>query len=210
VITGSIFFTQGIPMKKLALLLLLSTAAFAQNPDTAKYSSRELLLVDPTSGTEAIVPMLITVDGNQVLKYIPIREAKDSLEKGGKPVKLGDIMSLLNANTQSINKLQAENAQLKEDNDKLWKVAMKDAPKPETIVIQPAEPPAPTLAEIQAQREAQAQNQRQQNLQTWMMLQGRSQPQPYQLPMPVNPNANRLQTNCTTSTYGGATHTNCN
>jgi hypothetical protein len=41
-----------------------------------------------------------------------------------------------------------------------------------------------------------------------MMLGNRIQP--YQLPMPVNPNANRVQANCTTYRLGNITHTNCN
>ena len=80
--------------------------------------------------------------------------------------------------------------------------------------------PSPTLYsrdELEAQRRAQVETEkaarRQQMIQTWMMLQNMNRPQPYQLPMPVpmpvNPNANRLQTNCTTNRIGDTSYTDC-
>lgn len=198
-------------MKFLAVLLLLSTAAFAtaQNPDVAKYASRQILLVSPTLGTEGILPVLVPTDGQQRLEFIPTSQIKEVMAKGAQPIRLGDIISLLGASTETINKLQAENKKLQDENDRLWKIAMKDAPRPQTIVIQPPTQTGPSPADIAAQQQAEANARRQQALQVLMMMQS-NRPQPYQLPMPVNPNAGRMRTNCTSSRLGNSTYTNCN
>jgi hypothetical protein len=134
--------------------------------------------------------MMFTVNGQQHLEFVLASQIKESMDKGGQPIRLGDVLSALGEATETINRLQAEN-------DKLWKVAMKDAPKqePPTVVVQqPA--PAP---------------QKPSPLDRYMLLRSLLTPtQPYQLPPPVNPNANRLKTNCTARTVGGTTYTDCN
>ena len=184
---------------RILAVLLLCIPLCAQNPDAAKYAPRAVLLLDATPGVEAVMPMVFSENGQQHLEFIPASKIKESMDKGGKPIRMGDVTAALNEATQRINQLQAEN-------DKLWKVAMKS----ESIVIQPAPPPRPTQAEIAAQQQAEVNARRQRMLQTWMMLQGMNRPtQPYQLPVPVNPNASRLQTDCTTYRLGDMTHTEC-
>ena len=96
-------------MKTLVLLLLCCLPAYAQSPDAIKYAPRQLLLVDPTPGTEAVLPMLVATDGVQHLEFIPVHQIKETLDKGGRPVTLGDVLSLLGAATEKVNNLQAEN-----------------------------------------------------------------------------------------------------
>lgn len=115
------------------------------------------------------MPMVFTENGQQHLEFIAASKIKESMEKGGKPIRLGDVLAALNAATEKINQLQAEN-------DKLWKLAMKDAPKSETVIVQqPAS--APSQAEIAAQQQADANARRQQAIQTWMLLQNMNRPQ---------------------------------
>jgi hypothetical protein len=184
-------------MKTVVLLLLCCLPACGQNPDTIKYAPRQVLLVDPTPGTEAVLPMIVTTDGAQRLEFVPTHQIKEFLDKGARPVTLGDILALLGGATEKVNQLQAEN-------EKLWKVAMKSG---SVVVEAPPSAPQPDIAAIQREEKN---ARRQQLLQTWMMLQGMNRPQPYQVPMPVNPNANRVQTNCTTYRLGDMTHTSCN
>jgi hypothetical protein len=190
-------------MKTLILLLLFCLPAVAQNPDTAKYSQRQIFLVDPTSGSEAIAPLLVPLDGQQRLEFVPTSKLKEFLDKGAQPVRLADILSLLGSSAEKINQLQAEN-------DRLWKIAMKDSPKSESVIVQQTPLPAPTYEQFAAQRQADAIARRQQTLLTWMALQNSNKQQPYQLPAPVNPNFNRLQTNCTSYKVGDQVRTNCN
>jgi hypothetical protein len=151
-------------MKTAALLLLCCLPAYTQSPDAIKYAPRQLLLVDPTPGTEAVLPMLFITDGTQHLEFVPVHQVKESLDKGGRPVTLADILSVLGVATEKVNQLQAEN-------DRLWKVAMKDAPKSETVIVQQPLQPVPSEAQIAAQRQAEANARRQQALQMWMTLQ---------------------------------------
>jgi hypothetical protein len=123
------------------------------------------------------------------------------MENGGHPLVLADILTALGEATEKINHLQGEN-------DKLWNVALKEAPKSEIVVVQQPAQAAPSQAEIVANQKAEANARRQQMLLTWMAMQRSNRP--YQLPMPANPNANRLQTNCTTYRLGDMTHTSCN
>jgi hypothetical protein len=167
-------------MKTAVLLLLCCLSAFAQSPDTIKYAPRQLLLVDPTPCTEAVLPMLVTTGGTQHLEFVPVHQIKEFLDKGGRPVTLSDILSILGVATEKVNQLQAEN-------DRLWKVAMKDAPKSETVIVQEAAPSAPSQAQIAAQQQAEANARRQQILQMWMTLQNANRTQ----------NLNVNVTNCT-------------
>ena len=150
-------------------LLCLCASSFAQSPDAVKYAPRHVLLVDPQPGVEAVLPMVFTVDGKQRVEFVPVHQVKESLEKGGRPVTLADILSALGAATEKVNQLQLEN-------DRLWKVAMKDAPKSETVIVQQP-PPAPSQATIDAQRQAEVNAQRQRAIQTWLLLQGMNRSQ---------------------------------
>lgn len=150
--------------------------------------------------------MVFTVDGKQTLTYVKTSQIKEAQGNGGQPVRLGDVLSLLKAATEAINRLQAENARLQAENDKLWKVATRDA---QTVVVQQSPSAQDQFAAQQAAATEAANARRQQALQMWMVLNS-NRPQPYQLPMPTNPNANRLQTTCTTYKLGDMTHTTCN
>lgn len=178
-----------MPFSRVVLcVLLLSNMAVAQSPDAMKYAPRPILLLSGEANVEAVMPMVFTTNGQQHLEFVPASQIKESMDKGGQPIRLGDVLSALRDGTETINRLQAEN-------EKLWKVAMKDATP--TVVVQPAAPqPEP------AQNNA---------LMRYMLLRSLTgQPQPYQLPMPVNPNANRLRTTCRTYTLGDIAHTECN
>jgi hypothetical protein len=96
--------------------------------------------------------------------------------------------------TQTISKLQADNMRLQTENDKLWKVATKYAPRsqPQAVVVQQ-----------QPQTNA---------LEKYMLLRALLPPpapayHPIQIQPPQNP---RFQTNCTTTYLAGTAYTNCN
>lgn len=163
-------------MKVLAFLLLISTAVFAQNTDSMKYATRQVLLVDPAPGTVPILPMMLTVDGKQQLTYVPADQIRQSLEKGGRPITLADIFNALGAATERANQLQAEN-------ERLWKIAGKDAPQ--TVVVQ--EPQGPSQSQIEVQQQDEANARRQQAIQTWIALQNANRAQ----------NVNVYYSNCT-------------
>jgi regulator of replication initiation timing len=168
--------------------------AIAQSPDAVKYAPRPMLLLSGENNVEAVMPMLFTADGMQHLEFVLASKIKDSMDKGGQPIRLGDVLSVLGEATETINKLQAENNRLQAENEKLWKVAMKDAPQqeaPTVVVQQPAlQKPSP--------------------LDRYMLLRSLLAPnQPYRLPPPVNPNANRLKANCTTRMVGNTNYTDC-
>lgn len=168
------------------------------NADAAKYAPRPLLLLSGQSGGEAVMPMVFTINGQTHLEFVSGSKIKESMNNGGQPIRLGDVLSALGEATQTINKLQVENAALQAENAKLWKVAMKDAPEqqPPTIVVQQPQQPIP---------------QQPSRFEQYMLLRSLlPASHPYQLPMPVNPNANRLRTNCFSNTSGTATYTSCN
>lgn len=177
--------------------LLLSCLAVAQSPDAQKYAPRPILLLSGENNVEAVMPMVFTVDGQPHLEFVPGSKIKESMDRGGQPIRLGDVLSALGQATQTISQLQTENSRLQTENDKLWKVAIKDVTP--TVVVQP-QPSAPQPQP--AQNNA---------LMKYMLLRSLlPQTHPYQLPMPVNPNANRLSTTCRTYTIGDMTHTECN
>ena len=171
-------------------VLLLPNMTIAQSPEAMKYAPRPILLMDPQPNGVGVMPMAFTTDGQRHLEFIPIPQIKESMDKGGQPIRLGDVLAALVEATETINRLQAENSRLQAENDKLWKVAMKDAPQqqPPTVVVQQPVPQQPSP------------------LERYMLLRSflpqAPAYQPYRLPMPINPNANRLQTNCTTQTNG--------
>jgi hypothetical protein len=175
--------------------MLFSVAAVAQSADAVNYAPRPILLMGSSASEEGVMPMLVTADGVQRLEFVPISRIKEYASHGAQAIRLGDVLSALGDATQTINKLEAENVRLQTENDRLWKVAMKDNPQaqPPTVVVQQ---PAPAPQDNRLAR--------------YMLLRSLLQsPQPYQLPMPVNPNANRLKTNCTSSTLGTTTTTDC-
>lgn len=177
-------------MKAAILILCMLGGAYysrAQSADALKYAPRAILLLSGQHGIEAVMPMEFTVNGQQHLEFIPSSQIKDAMMvRHGKPIFLGDILSALGEATQTINKLQADNAALKAENEKLWKVAMKNNPSqpPPTVVVQqPPSPPQPSPAQVEAAaREAR----RQQMIQAWMMLQNRNQPQNYNMHVTVS------------------------
>lgn len=175
----------------------IGTSQPGQTPvqtDAVKYAPRPLLLLSGENNVEAVMPMVFTANGQQHLEFVPASKIRESIVKGGQPIRLGDVLSVLGDATETINRLQVENNRLQAENEKLWKVATKDAPReqPPTIVVQQPAPPQPSL------------------LERYMLLRSLfPQPQPYRLPMPVNPNANRLQTNCTTRVVGDTRYMDC-
>jgi hypothetical protein len=175
-------------------VLLLPNMAIAQSPEALKYAPRPILLISQEPNGVGVMPMAFTTDGQRHLEFILTPQIKESMDKGGQPIRLGDVLAALVEATETINRLQAENNRLQAENDKLWKVAMKDAPQqqPPTVVVQQPVPQQPSP------------------LERYMLLRSfLPQAQPYRLPMPVNPNANRLQTNCTTQTNGTTSYTDC-
>jgi hypothetical protein len=116
-------------------VLLVSNMAIAQSPDAVKYAPRPILLLRGENNVEAVMPMMFIANGQQHLEFIPASQIKESMEKGGQPVRLGDVLSVLGEATETINRLQGEN-------DKLWEVAMKDAPQqePPTVFVQHCRP----------------------------------------------------------------------
>lgn len=178
----------------LSALLVISATAVAQSPEALKYAPRPLLLMGNNATEEGVMPMLLTTDGVQHLEFVPISRIKEFVDHGGMPIRLGDVLSALGEATQNINKLQEDNARLQAENEKLWKVAMKETPRPQppTVVVRQLSPAQPSP------------------LEKYMLLRSLLQPsQPYQLPMPLNPNANRLKTNCTSNAVGTTTYTDC-
>ena len=176
-------------------VLLLSNLAIAQSPDAVKYAPRPILLVSSEPNVEGVMPMMFVANGQQHLEFVPVSHIKESVERGGQVIRLGDVLSALGEATETINRLTENINRLQAENDKLWKVAMKDAPKPEppTIVVQQPvrQQPSP--------------------LEKYLLLRSLLQPpQPIKLEPPFNPNANRLKSDCTAQTIGTTTFTNCN
>jgi len=133
-------------MKALALIAcLLCASCVEQSPEAAKYADRPVMLVDHTPGTEGVVIWLFNEGGQEHLEFVPTSKTKEAADRGGKPITLGYVLSALGAATDKINQLQAEN-------DRLWKLAMKDAPKPTTVVVQ--QPTAPQPDPDAARRQA--------------------------------------------------------
>lgn len=131
-------------MKTAVLLACLAAMpAIAQSPEAMKYASREVMLVSHEAGTEGVLPMVLTADGQQQLVFVPTSEIVDYMKRGARPIQLADILATLGAAQEKINALQAEN-------DRLWKVAMKDNPQPATVVVQQTPAPVPDPSEVEA------------------------------------------------------------
>jgi hypothetical protein len=162
------------------------------NP-SLQYAPRAILLLSGEKDVEGVMPMVMTINGQSQLQFVPASRIKEFMDHGAQPIHLGDVLSALGEATETINRLTAEN-------ERLWKVAMKDAPpqQPTTVVVQQPAPQRPSA------------------LEKYLLLRSLlpAQPQPYRpvqiQPYPViNPNANRLQTDCTSQNLAGTTYTNC-
>lgn len=195
--TSELRFGENMKTAMVAICLMMGCVpAMAQSPEASQYLTRPLLLLSGQKGVEAVMPMLFTVNGKQQITYVLGSKIKESIDNGGKPIRLGDVLNLLGEQSQSITKLQAENAALQAENEKLWKVVTKDHPQqqPPTVVVQqPPPPPQPSPAEIEAQREQQIEAEkaarRQQMIQAWIMLQNANRP--------TTQNLNVTVSNCT-------------
>ncbi|MGH7594675.1 MAG: hypothetical protein ACRELE_12615 [Gemmatimonadales bacterium] len=134
-------------MKTLAVLLLLCGTAFAQNLETMKYAPLPLLLVSTEPGSQSVMPMMFTIENKQQLAFVKADQIKEAIGNGGRPIRYGDVVALLNQASETISKLQAENEAMKTENERLWKLAMKDSPSqpaPTVVVQQPvAQGPSP-------------------------------------------------------------------
>lgn len=184
---------------QISLPASVTTKLEAQPPDQSDLSSylSYAITLASSDGKDFVIPLEFTVNGQERIHIISPDQIAEYQQKGGKFISLAELLSVINQQIQTINKLQGENASLHELNEKLWKVAMKDTPgaaNPPTVVVQQP---------IQQQPSA---------LEKYMLLRAMFPPaKPYQLPPPVNPNANQiqLQTNCTTLHSGNAAYTNC-
>lgn len=132
-----------------SLLLLSSLAATAQSSEALQYAPRPIALLS-NDQTEGIIPLVFTINGHSHLEFIPASRMMESMTAGGQPLRFGDLLSALREATDTINRLQNENQRLQAENDKLWNIAMKDAPAPQppsTVVLQQAAPqPADPLS----------------------------------------------------------------
>jgi hypothetical protein len=129
-----------------ACLTLMWSTAIAQSPEAMQHASWSVVLFSGVKGDEPSNPIVFSEDGKLHLEFVPASQLMDAFKRGGQTVKLGDVLSALIQANQTIAQLQQANAELQAENDKLWKVAMKDAPQPApapTVVVQQAPPAAP-------------------------------------------------------------------
>jgi hypothetical protein len=191
-------------MKTLVLsaYLLFCTASFAQHatpaqtPQPPSYANYSIMLMSPVSGAGAVVLMHNAKNG---LEFVDATKIQAALTSGYVPVRAAEI-------TESIGYLRAEIERLTAENARLQGQQPRQASAPGPSLLSPEEQDARRRAQAASEQVTR----RQQLIQAFLMMQNANRPQPYQLPMPVNPNANRLQTNCTTSTIGNVATTNCN
>lgn len=156
----------------LALVLLAALPVSTQITDEAKYSPRAILLIDAAPGVESVMPLVFTENGQSHIEYVPASKIKVSIDKGGKPIRLGDVLSLLGQENEKISRLQAEN-------DKLWQVVTKAAPSaPQTVIVQQSAPAPlqPSAVDTATRAQADADARRAQAVEMWMRLQSQSQP----------------------------------
>jgi hypothetical protein len=136
------------------------------------------------------------------LELVSVKSVKTSMDAGYVPVRAAELNNLIQSLAEANARLTAENAKLQSSQT----VATPQAP--------PAPSYVPTQAEIEAQRKAEERAEKrarqQQLLQNWMMLQNMNRPQPYQLQMPQFPRpVPNNNINCTSTTIGNQTQTNC-
>lgn len=140
-------------MKALVLSVLVMLGAlpvWGQSAEASKYAPRALVLLSAKPGSVAVMPMSFTVKGKEHLEFIPSSKIKESIAKGGHPILFGEVLSALGEATQTIQNLQAQNAALHQENERLWKVAMKSNPSqppPRPIIIQQPQSREPSRLE---------------------------------------------------------------
>jgi hypothetical protein len=224
----------------LSACLLACAVSMAQSPEATKadppsFANYTIMLVNPVAGAGAVVLMH---NPKNELEFVDVAKIQAALTGGYVPVRAAELGQFIASMKEEISRLSTENARLQNAQQNSPTLAVQETGLNETnchtydwlknatvdqlktcAALYPASnvgaPPSPSPAELAAQRDAQLAAdraaRRQQIIQSWLMLQNMNRPaQPYQLPMPVNPNANRLQTNCTMSTIGNVATTNCN
>lgn len=184
-----------------ACLAWCCASVLAQTPATSpqasqppSYANFSIMLVNPAGG--AVVLMHNPKNG---LEFVDVSNTKQALSAGYVPVRAAELAELIAA-------LKEENARLAEENGRLRDLQAKQ----DSVLVSPAPAPADVEAQRRAQIEAEREARRERMIQGLLVLQAiRPQTAPYQLPTPVNPSANRVQTDCTTQTYGNTAYTNC-
>ena len=165
-------------------------------PQPANYANYSLMLINPVPNGGAVVLMH---DTKNQLEFVPTNSIRQALDMGFVAVRAAELDELIGA-------LREENARLTAENLRF------ETNRPAQVSAPAAPPVTPSYQSmVEAQQRAEREARRQRLIQAWMGLQRMNQPvQPYRIPMPVNPNANRLQTNCTTTQFGNTSTTNCN
>lgn len=132
-------------MRTLPLLLLVcALPALAQQPQPTEnstavsqvasdYRPYSILLVGPPPKGDGVV-MILTKD--QRLVFTPTDKAKLAFDSGGVPIRYGDVLQLL-------QQLTDDNARLKAENERLWKIAENKSSSPSTVVVQTPSQPQP-------------------------------------------------------------------
>jgi hypothetical protein len=145
--------------------------------------------------------MAFVISPTGQLGTMPMKDILVAYKTGYRPFTVANLLALTNYVLDDVKDKDRKLKELSEDYDALVArynrlAAVNSAP---IIQTQAAAPAQPAIDERQAMR-----------LMLFQSLVQRSSPAPYQLQMPVNPNANRLKTNCRTTTMGGVTTTDCN
>lgn len=189
--------SQTLPPVNASTSAVPPVQASAEAPRPPSYANYSIMLVSRRVGGCAVTLMH---NPKNELEFVDVNRSKDAFAAGYVPVRAVELAEFIGSLKEEVARLTADNGRLQND----------QAKQAGTAPI--------TSAELAAQQRAQAEEEkaarRRQMIQAWMMLNmNRPQVSPYQLPAPVvpmNPNANRLQTNCTTQTIGGTSVTNCN
>lgn len=108
-------------MTKWPILFLLTSAAWAQFPapepplpsPEIQYGHYAMMFASATKGELGMMPL---VDRQGKLVYVPISTVAETINAGASPVYFADIVTL-------IRQLSEENARLKTENERLWKLA---------------------------------------------------------------------------------------
>ena len=173
-----------------------TTAAHQEEPNYMQY---RIALVS-NDGHELGMSMKYTENGQEHVEFVAVSQIEEATKKGDKFIPLGELVRPLIRQAEIINKLQAEKAALQTENEKLWKISMKDQPgmPPPTVVVQQPTPQQPSPMERYLMIQS-------------FLSQGQSY-HPYQLPLPTPMKVYpaRLGTNCTTSKVGNTMYTDCN
>ena len=132
--------------------------------------------------------MILTND--QRLVFTPTDQAKFAFDNGGVPIRYGDVLQLL-------QQLTDENARLKSENERLWKIAENKSSALSTVVVQtPSQPQPDPNAEARRQMQLML-------MKSLLTSHPIPQVQTFQ-PLP------RTQTNCVTRYIGTTAYTDCN